>query len=350
MKNKIIKKASIIGVFILLFGALLSCNQQEDYQMLQEDKFALGTYNQVTIYAPSEKEGQNIIDEVFKRVEEIENLMSTSIENSDISRLNNHAGESAVKVDSETLELLRLGKEYKDLTNGAFNIGIGALINLWDITGSEPCVPPQNEIKELLDHFNLDELKLNDEENEARIEDPEMRIDLGGIAKGYAVDEAIRIIRDRGIEHGIVDFGGDVYVLGNKPDGNEWRVGINNPEIGVSGVVGRIYSSDMSVVSSGDYERYFMENDQLYHHILDSETGYPTDNQLSSVTVISDSSIEGDVFSTAIFVMGLEDGLEFANTIEGVEAILITESKKVHLTEAAADLFEIMDKEYIIVD
>ncbi len=350
MKNKINKKAFFLGIVVLSFFTLLSCNQEEDYQMLQENKFALGTYNQVTIYAPSEQEGQSIIDEVFERVEEIENLMSASIESSDISRLNNHAGESAVKVDSETLELLRLGKEYKDLTNGAFNIGIGALINLWDITGDEPSVPPQNEIKELLDHFNLDQLKLKEEENEARIEDPEMRIDLGGIAKGYAVDEAIRIIENRGIEHAIVDFGGDVYVLGNKPDGNEWRIGINNPEIGVSGVVGRIYSSDMSVVSSGDYERYFMEEDQLYHHILDSKTGYPTDNQLSSVTVISDSAIEGDVFSTAIFVMGLEEGLAFANSIEDVEAILITENKNVHLTENAADLFEIMDDEYNIVE
>lgn len=350
MKNKINNKACILGIIVLSFFTLLSCNQEEDYQMLQENKFALGTYNQVTIYAPSEQEGQSIIDEVFDRVEEIENLMSASIESSDISRLNNHAGESAVKIDTETLELLRLGKEYKDLTNGAFNIGIGALINLWDITGDEPSVPQQNEINELLDHFNLDQLKLKEEKNEARIEDPEMRIDLGGIAKGYAVDEAIRIIENRGIEHAIVDFGGDIYVLGNKPDGNEWRIGINNPEIGVSGVVGRIYASDMSVVSSGDYERYFMEEDQLYHHILDSKTGYPTDNQLSSVTVISDSAIEGDVFSTAIFVMGLEKGLAFANSIEDVEAILITENKNVHLTENTADLFEIMDEEYNIVE
>lgn len=350
MKNKRLNKFLLSGIIFIAFMLLFGCSEEEDYQLVQESRFALGTYNQVTLYTSSEEQGQNIIEEVFERVDEIEHLMSSSIEDSDISKLNAQAGESAIEVDPETFFLLQLGKEYKEITEGTFNIGIGALINLWDIGGDDQKVPSESEINALLNHFDLEQLILNEESYEAKIEDPEMIVDLGGIAKGYAVDEAIRVIKEHEIEHAIVDFGGDVYVLGGNPDGNEWRIGISNPEIGESGVIGRLFSSDMGVVSSGDYERYFMEDGQLYHHILNPFTGYPTDNQLSSVTVISDTALEGDILSTAIFVMGLESGLSFVNDLDDIEAIFITDNKEVYITSGVADLFEIMDEEYVIVE
>jgi len=349
VKNNM-KNSFFLGIAFTTFILLFGCSEQEDFQLVQQSKFALGTYNQITLYAPDEEQGQDIINEVFTRVNEIENLMSINIEDSDVSRLNDQAGESAVTVDPETFYLLQLGKEYKEITNETFNIGIGALIDLWDIGGDDQRVPDKSEIEALLGHFDLDQLTLNEDSYEAKIDDPEMIINLGGIAKGYAVDEAIRIIKEHGVEHAIVDFGGDVYVLGGNPDGNDWRIGISNPEIGESGVVGRLFSSDMAVVSSGDYERYFKKNGQLYHHILNPFTGYPTDNQLSSVTVISDTALQGDILSTAVFVMGLEDGLNFINEMDDIEAILITESKDVYVTAGASDLFEIMDEEYVIVE
>ncbi len=349
MKKRFVSSVFILVVFITLV-LLFGCSEEEDYQLIQESRFALGTYNQVTVYAPGEEEGQGIINEVFARVDEIESLMSSNIDDSDIYMLNSQAGESAVTVDPETFKLLQLGKEYKDLTDGAFNIGIGALIALWDIGGNDQRVPEDGEIQELLNRIDLNQLTLNQNNYEAKLEDPEMSVDLGGIAKGYAVDEAIRIIEEHGVEHAIVDFGGDIYVLGSNPDGNEWRIGISTPEIGGSGVAARLFSSDMSVVSSGDYERYFFEDDQLYHHILDPATGYPTDNELSSVTVVSNTALAGDVFSTAIFIMGLEEGLDFLKDQEDIEAILITNNKEVYLTDGIVDLFEIMDEEYIIVE
>jgi len=329
--------------FLLLFG----CSEDDDYQLVQQSTFALGTYNQVTVYAPDE-EGQGIINEVFTRVEEIETIMSSNIENSDISKLNNQAGESTVILNPETFHMLQLAKEYNEITEGTFNIGIGALISLWDIGGDDQKVPEGSQIDAILDHFNMDQLILNEESYEAKIKDPKMIVDLGGIAKGYAVDEAIRIIKEHGVDHAIVDFGGDVYVLGDNPDGNEWRIGISTPEVGGSGVMGRLFSSDMSIVSSGDYERYFIEEGQLYHHILDPSTGYPADNHLSSVTIISDTALEGDILATAVFVMGLEEGLNFVNSLDDIEAILITDHKKVHVTSGVTDLFEIMDEEYIL--
>ncbi|NBG89599.1 FAD:protein FMN transferase [Isachenkonia alkalipeptolytica] len=350
MKNIKVKRTVILLGILVSFLLLFGCSEEEDYQLVQESRFALGTYNQVTVYAPSEEEGQDIMDAVFTRVNEIENLMSINVEDSDISKLNEKAGESSVTVDPETFHLLDLGKEYKELTDGTFNIGIGTLIQLWDIGGDDQQVPEEAEIGSLLNHTDLNQLILNEDSYEARIEDPEMIVDLGGIAKGYAVDQAVQVIKNHGVEHAIVDFGGDVYVLGGNPDGNDWRIGISTPEIGESGVVGRLFSSDMSVVSSGDYERYFIENDQLYHHIIDPSTGHPTDNELSSVTVISDSALEGDILSTAMFVMGLEDGLDFVNDLEGVEAVLITKSKEVYLTTGVSDLFEIMDEEYTLAD
>ncbi len=350
MKKINMKIGLILGVILLSSFLIFGCSEDEEYQLIQQSEFALGTYNQVTIYAPSEEIGQNIMEDVFARVDEIENLMSINIEESDISNLNDHAGQSSVIVDSETFHLLRLGKEYKELTEGTFNIGIGALIQLWDIGGDNQRVPEKSEIEALLGHTDLNQLTLNEETYEAKIEDSKMVVDLGGIAKGYAVDEAVQVIKDHGIDHAIVDFGGDVYVLGGNPDGNDWRIGISTPEIGESGVVGRLFSSNMSVVSSGDYERYFIENDELYHHIIDPSTGYPTDNNLASVTVVSDTALEGDVLSTAVFVMGLEEGLDFINGLEGVEAVLITDAKEVYVTPGLSDLFEIMDEDYFLVD
>ena len=338
----------LIALSLLSFLFLLGCETEEDYELVQDSKFALGTYNQITLYAP-ESNAEQVIADVFQRVEEIENLMSVNIEGSDIDTLNKNAGEASVPVDPETFRMLQLGKEYHDLTNGTFNIGIGALIDLWDIGGENQQVPQASEIEDLLNHVDLEQLTLDSENLEAKIEDPAMKVDLGGIAKGYAVDEAIRVIEENGYENAIVDFGGDVYVLGENPEGNPWRIGISTPEIGASGVLGRLFSADMSVVSSGDYERYFIEDGNLYHHILDPATGSPTDNELSSVTVVSDTALEGDILSTAIFVMGLEEGLNFVNNLPEVDAVLVTNEKDVYVTEGISDIFEIMDDDFTIV-
>jgi thiamine biosynthesis lipoprotein len=270
--------------------------------------------------------------------------MSTSIEGSDIYKLNKNAGGEAVELKAETVSVLKKGIEYLNITGGTFNIGIGSLIELWGIGKDWQKVPSESEILQAKAHIDLVNLKIDN--TMVSVKDPGMLIDLGGIAKGYAVDEAVRVLRENGISSGFVNMGGDVYALGRKPDGSAWNVGIQNPEIGVGGVIAKIELVDQSIVTSGDYERYFIENDIHYHHILDPATGYPTSNELSSVTIISEKSIDGDALSTAVFVMGLEEGLSFIEGMENIEAVLVTKGKKVYTTSGMVGKVEILDASY----
>ncbi len=346
-KKKYIKTTIILiaALLLLSFGITSCSSEEEEFDLVQQSRFALGTYNQVTVYA-TEELANEVIDGIFDRVAEIENAMSLNVADSEINQLNEARGEAFVTVSEDTFKLLKRGKEVAEETDGAFNIGIGQLIALWDISGDDPQVPPEEEIDTLFGHFDLNQLELREDTLEARINDPMMTIDLGGIAKGYAVDEAIKVAKDYGIEHAIIDFGGDVYVLGGNPNGNEWRIGITNPIIGEGGVVARIFSSDMSIVSSGDYERYFIENDRRYHHILDPETGFPADNELNSVTIVSDTALDGDIYSTAIFVMGLDKGLAFIESLDSIEGALITKDNDVYVSSGLSERFEMMNESF----
>lgn len=164
-------------------------------------------------------------------------------------------------------------------------------------------------------------------------------IDLGGIAKGYAGDEAIKIYKKHGIESAYINLGGNVVVLGKKPNGKPWKIGIQNPRDIKGKYIGIVEVSDKAVITSGDYERYFEENGKRYHHIFDPNTGYPANSGLISATIITGLSIEGDALSTAVFVLGLEKGIELVESLEGVEGIFITEDKNIYVTSGLENNF-----------
>lgn len=349
MSNKtLITKAKIVLLVIFLILGLTIYRFQKP-QLVQENQFVLGTFGQIHLYTKSPKSGNKAINQAYQRIREIENSMSIIISDSDIYQLNENAGIKPIKVTQDTLNVIHKGLEYYELTKGAFNIGLGKISKLWGVnieTDNKipPAIPKEEEILDAKKHIDLYQLEINN--NELFIKDPKMSIDLGGIAKGYAVDEAVRTLEGLGIKSGFVNLGGDIFVLGSKPDGTAWQMGIQSPELGSSNVIVKIQLRNSSIVTSGDYQRYIEKDNKRYHHIIDPSTGYPAENELTSVTIISDTTIKGDSYSTAAFVMGLEKGLDFIENLENTEAIFLTKDKRIYASSGIRDEIELMDKEY----
>ncbi len=340
--KKLYRLLTIIFSFVII---LTACTPKSTEPVIvEQDDFVLGTVGKIRVYAENDKAGNAAIEKAYARIVAIENTMSTAIEGSDVYHINKNAGEAAVEVKDDTLSVIKKAIDYKELTNDVFNIAIGRLIELWGIGKDWQKVPTEEEILDAKNHVDITQVEIKG--NNVMLRDPDMLIDLGGIAKGYAVDEAARVLRENGITSAFVNMGGDVYALGSKPDGTPWNVGIQDPEVGSSGIIAKVGLSDESIVTSGDYERYFIENGVRYHHIIDPETGAPTRNELVSVTILSKKSVDGDVLSTAVFIMGLEEGIRFIEGMEGIEAVLVTKDKKMYATSGAMDRVEILDPEY----
>ena len=176
------------------------------------------------------------------------------------------------------------------------------------------------------------------EGNTVTLTDPEARIDLGGIAKGYIADRLKEYLKDEGIEHALIDLGGNMLTLGRRYDGNDFRIGIQKPFADTGTAMAVVSVNDKSVVTSGDYERYFEKDGVIYHHILDPDTGYPVQNDLDQVTIISDQSVDGDALSTTCFAMGLEDGLELIRSLDGIEAVFVTKDGEMHTSSNEIEL------------
>lgn len=343
--KKPIKLLSLTLLVFLLISSFTACGPKT-VQQLDQEAFVLGTFGSIRIFTDAPKKGKKIIDQAFARITEIENRMSTSVETSEIAQLNRLAGQEAVEVSPDTLYVIQEGIAHAEKTQGNFDIGIGALVDLWGVGKEWQKVPTQEEIDQVRNHIDIQQVEING--SQVYLKDSDMMLDLGGIAKGYAVDEAVRVLRENGIDSGFVNLGGDVYAIGTKSDGSPWMVGIENPEIGVSTIVARLPLVDQSIVTSGNYERFFIEDGQLYHHIIDPATGYPSDNELVSVTIISDKGMYGDIYSTATFIMGLEKGMALVEGIEGMEGVFITKDKQIYATAGIIDKLELLDEAYTL--
>lgn len=258
---------------------------------------------------------------------EYERLFSRTLPHSDISRLNNALGQ-AVNVDSRTYELLSLAKHYCAVSQGTFDITIGAVGKLWSFNNQ--VVPTKDEIAEALQHVDWQNLKFADEGESgyfAQLIDPQASIDVGGIAKGWIADRLIEELALSGFGGVVVNLGGNVALSGRKPDGKPWSVGMRDPE-NSNLVVSKLSLQSGSVVTSGVGERSFTKEGCTYHHILDPATGYPVDTDVLSVTVICEKSIDAEGFSTTLLALGLERGCDFAaNHPEILQAFFITRDR-----------------------
>ena len=264
---------------------------------ISESRLMLDTFCTITIYDSLD---QSIIKEALDLCEEYEGLFSISAEGGDVWRIN-HAGGAPVTVSQQTAEVIRAGIEYAELSGGMFDITIGRLSTLWDFSGQSG-VPTEPEIADA--RATVDYRQVSISGNTVLLANPEAWIDLGGIAKGYIADRAAGFLRDRGVAGAVIDLGGNIVVVGRKTDGKPWRVGVTKPFSERSDLIGVVETGEASVVSAGVYERQFMEDGVLYHHILDPKTGMPVRSDVIGATVVSEGSMEGDALSTTILLLG----------------------------------------------
>ncbi len=314
-------------------------------EKISETGFYFDTVCTVSIYgnAPASH-----FDAVYSRTEEIEGHLNSYDEESALSELNRRAGEGPVPVPDELFDVVKHGIAYSQLTDGAFDITIGPVQRLWGIGGDDPALPDPAELESALERVNYKKVVLFDHGKRVLLENSGMTIDLGGIAKGYAADEAAAVLKELGHRHALINFGGNVVAIGNRPDGTRWRIGIQHPERSRGETIGIVEVKDATVVTSGKYERFFEVDGNRYHHILDTDTGYPVENGLASVTIVTDSSMKADALSTAVFVIGLEAGLDLIKGFDGVEAVIITEDQTVHVTEGIRDNLVLIDTRFSV--
>jgi thiamine biosynthesis lipoprotein len=292
--------------------------------------FAMGTPITQRIYGDNAQEAAR---EVINEINRIEKIMTINKPGGEINRLNDSAGKAAVELAGETIYVLEKAKYYSMLSGGAFDITIGPLVKAWSVLSDNPRVPEDEELRNLLKLVDYRDITINRDAGTVSLQKAGQIADLGGIAKGYAGDRAVQIYKKHGIKSAFVNLGGNVVVLGRKPDGALWKIGIQDPRSNTGDYICLIEIEDKAVVTSGDYQRYFEKDGKRYHHIIDPNTGYPAESGLFSTTIVSDLSIDADALSTATFVMGLDKGLELIETLEGVDAVFVTYDKKVYATE-----------------
>ena len=337
------KRFSILILTLCL--CLTGCGKQTTEATAQI--FAMDTVMEVAAYGPKAEEA---VQEAEGQIKALENKLSRTKADSDVSRVNHNGTTPTTGLTYGTRALLPAALKYRDATNGAFDITIAPVMDAWGFTGDQFRVPEQSELDELLKYVNSDEIQIQEEPAYSVTLGEGQSIDLGGIAKGYTSDWVEQTFRANGIESGKISLGGNVFVLGTKPDGSDWRVGIKDPR-NESGLAAILSLRDAYAITSGGYERYFEENGKTYHHIIDPSTGYPADSGLLSVTVVAadngpDWAGAGngamcDAFSTALFVMGEEQALDFwRNGGYDFDLVLVTEDGRVVITAGLADRFE----------
>lgn len=280
------------------------------------------------------------IEAVRNEAVRMEALLSRFIPASEISRINRYAGIKAERLSGDTYEVLSRAVEFSRCCQGLFDVTIGPLVTLWN-NSKDTCKPPEDSrIMEVLPLIDYTGLKLDPGEKSAGLQRSGQSIDLGGIGKGYAGDKFLEVFRKYGIKSAFTNIGGNVAALGTKPDGSPWRVGIQHPRQENS-LIGLVSIADKAVVTSGDYQRYFIGSDgKRHHHILDPSTGYSAESGLVSVTVVADNSMDADALSTILFAAGKSKGLEILKSFPKTEAVLIDVNLTVHVTRGLRDCFQ----------
>lgn len=344
--------SKIVGITILICILIFSVTgcwaNPGNLEPIEKAEFLMGTLATVKIYDEDKGKGNAAAKEALERLREIENLMSASLENSEIQSINKNAGIAPVNVSEDTFKVIEKGLYYGDLSEGMFDITIGPLVKLWGIGTENARIPERSEIEDALKLVNYRDVEIDRDRLEVFLKRAGMALDLGGIAKGYAADEAKEILMSRGIKHGIINLGGNIQTLGERYNGGPWNIGIKEPEEPSKGVLGIVKVIDGTVVSSGDYERYFEKDGKGFHHIMDTGTGYPKEGNIKGVTIINSSSIDADALSTTVFLMGAHRGLELIENLDAVEAIIITDDRRISITAGAMDAFDILVKDYSI--
>jgi len=326
----------LLGLWLLLLPA--ACRSTARHETLpkiatkvtKRSRPLMGTRFEITVASPPGAVPGSAIEKAFARVQEIENLMSEYLPQSAVSRINAEADKHPVPVDPETFAVIQRAIGIGDVTGGAFDISFAALKGLWDFKAERPVLPSPDDVATRLARVGYRQIALDPLARTVVFRRPGMRIGLGGIAKGYAVDAASQVLVDQGFPNHIIDGGGDLMIRGLKGD-KPWMLGIRHPRKPDAMLARLTVQKDGAMVTSGDYERFFEIQGVRYHHIMDPKTGYPARGAIS-VTITAPTAIEADALATGIFVLGPEKGLALAESLENVEALIVDEKMNIRIT------------------
>ncbi len=315
--------AAVFCVFLFLCG----CSRKSANQPISYTDLVFDTVVQIQIYDAAD---EGVLDECRAICKKYEQMLSRTIETSEISRINSAAGD-AVTVSGDTADLIRKALAYSELSGGAFDLTIGSVTNLWDFHSENAALPSSDDLKEAVSHVNYKNVIVTG--NTVRLLDKKAALDLGAIAKGFVADRIKACLESAGVRHALIDLGGNILTIGKKPDGTDYRIGIQKPFGDQGQAAAYVQIADRSVVTSGTYQRCFRLNGVLYHHILETSTGMPCDNGLDSVSIIANSSVDADALSTVCFLLGQEKGTELISQLDNVEAIFIDKSGRISCTD-----------------
>ncbi len=329
---------------LLLSFSLLLCgctgntaekkNSEEAVKKTQ-NVFAMNTYITLTAYGENAK---SALTDSENRIRELEKLLSVTDESSEIYMVN-HSGGAATTLSPDTENVISFALEMANRTNGALEPTIYPVLTAWGFTTETYRIPTQETIDRLMQSVGFEKVQIQDH---SLLLPDGMQLDLGAVAKGYASDEVVSLLKSRGVTSAIISLGGNVQAVGTKPDGSMWRVGLKSPD--ADGYIGILEVSDCAVVTSGGYQKYFTgEDGKTYHHIIDPSTGRPAESGLVSVTVVGKEGKQCDALSTALFVMGEERAIEFWQENGGFDMILLTDANEMILTEGLEHSFTVQE-------
>ncbi|WP_099468058.1 FAD:protein FMN transferase [Konateibacter massiliensis] len=335
----------------LIVAGMTACGVEEHYE---ESKVLMDTL--VTLNATG-KNAQKAVEESFSRIEEIESIASSTIEGSDVYQINDAAGNSAVTVHTETLTMIQNAVTYSELSDGAFDITVGPLIKLWGIHTDHERVPSDEEIKAALPLVDYHNIQVNEKESSVMLLKEGMSIDLGAVAKGFAADEVRSIFEKYEIKNALINLGNStIYTIGKNSQGTSWGIGIANPrDTDLSHYFAIVRTSGEALSTSGDYERFFIQDGKRYHHILNPKTGYPADSGVMSTTIVTDGTLSNnsmlaDILSTVVFVLGKDKGIEFVESLDGVSCAVTGQDYKLYTSEGFDTRIENLNSEFEFAD
>ncbi|MBI0096740.1 MULTISPECIES: FAD:protein FMN transferase [unclassified Snodgrassella] len=296
-------------------------------------------------------ENLTAVSAVFNAIEQLEARLTVNRYQSEVMSINHAAGKQPVAVSKLVFDLISQAKAASLLPDSKFNLAIGPLVKLWKIGFNGRSIPEKDEIARRLTLTNPNHIDLNRTNQTVYLAKAGMEIDLGAIAKGYIADIIKLLLAQYNIFQAIINCGGNVLTIGYSPitADKQWHIGLKRPFTEANNLLGIIHVEDKSVVTSGIYERYFTLNDQLYHHILDPHTGYPLNNELHSVTIISDNSLTGDIYSTIFYGLGIRQGLSELKKKQNIGVIFVTRDKKIIIQSNQHFTFELIADDYQLI-
>ncbi|TVP91341.1 FAD:protein FMN transferase [Alkalibacterium sp.] len=343
-------KKKVLSLMIpVLSLTLFACNDDDSRglaeQPYERTEFLLGTVANMRVF---NQDGEDAMDKAFDRVKELDEWFSMQNPDSEISEVNRQAGIEPVEVSEEVFYVMERALHFAEESGGSFDPTIGAVTSLWGIGQEYAAVPDQDELDAAVAVVDYQLVELDEDNQTIYLQEEGMVLDLGAIAKGYITDEAARVLVEEGVNTAIVDLGGDIVVVGNSTRGEDdpWNVGIQNPYGDRGDIIGMVPVSDRAIVTSGIYERLVRDGDDEYHHLMNPDTGYPFENNISGISIIADNAMDADAIANIAFSLGVEEGLDYINGLEGVEVIYTTNDLEVFVSEGITEDVEINHNDF----